>query len=159
MKRTKPNLTTPKYTRMKRYELHITRRRNWFDDDNDNSISLHEWKNFIKENKDLCLNNTFEAKLQNGQSFQFESEELAVWTGYSRSNPHGNQAWFNYWSGNISVKNPDDEIIYKMVTIAGKLNAKVQGTNGEVYSEKNFSRAQRKYYEANIPYKRWWRLW
>lgn len=145
---------------MQGYDLHITRRNNWFDDqDKDNSISFEEWRNFIREHEELRLNNTFNAKTESGELVQFESEELTMWTGYSRSNAHGNHAWFNYWSGNITVKSPDDEIIYQMITIANKLNAKVQGTRGELYNEKYFSRVQLKYYDAQKPYRRWWQIW
>lgn len=42
-------------------------------------------------------------------------------------------AWFDYYDGNIKVKNPDDEIIKKMYQISVTLNAKVQGEECEVY--------------------------
>ncbi|RFM28141.1 hypothetical protein [Deminuibacter soli] len=144
---------------MQRYELHITRRNNWYDDDSEKSITLDEWKTFIKENEDMHLDSTFEAKMQNGESFSFESLELTRWSGYSGSRTCGNHAWFNYWSGNITVKNPDDEIIYQMLNIARKLNAKVQGTQGEEYTETYFTRAQIRFFDANKPYRRWWHLW
>tara|TARA_R110002049_G_scaffold219075_3_gene390816 strand:+ start:7128 stop:7334 length:207 start_codon:yes stop_codon:yes gene_type:complete len=38
--------------------------------------------------------------------------------------------------GDISVKNPDSQIIEKMISIADKLKAQVQGEEGEIYDEK-----------------------
>src|SRR5947209_2956354 len=41
-----------------------------------------------------------------------------------------------YWyAGDISVKNPDPALIAKMVRLAGQLEARVQGDDGEIYGE------------------------
>jgi hypothetical protein len=42
-------------------------------------------------------------------------------------------AWFLYRKGYVTVKNPDEEILRKMWSIAQDLSAKVQGDDGEIY--------------------------
>lgn len=41
--------------------------------------------------------------------------------------------WLDWSEGNIHSKNPDDRLIDKMVEVAKRLNAKVQGDDGEIY--------------------------
>jgi hypothetical protein len=64
----------------------------------------------------------------------FEPKQgLAVWTAYSRHDESGNKAWFLCREGYVTVKNPDEEILRKMWSIAQDLSAKVQGDDGEIY--------------------------
>ena len=65
--------------------------------------------------------------------FLVERKGLSVWIKYSGDGLKGNHAWFDYREGNIVVKNPDDEIVNKMLDIAERLDAKVQGDDGEIY--------------------------
>lgn len=71
-----------------------------------------------------------------------ECEGLSVWVGYSGHTEYGNMAWFDYCEGNIKVKNPDQEILKKMLSMARPLGAKVQGEDSEVYDGKGQSRWQ-----------------
>jgi hypothetical protein len=42
-------------------------------------------------------------------------------------------AWIWHSQGNVVAKNPDDEILRKMLELAARLSAQVQGDKGELY--------------------------
>ncbi len=99
------------------YNLYITRRKYHFDEDGP-SISEEEWQTLVDSDPEL--------------SFRRDDDPLtANWNGDCRYP----DPWFAYSVdyGAIDTKNPDDAIVTKMIQIAAKLNAKVQGDDGEVY--------------------------
>ena len=96
------------------YDLHIIRRKHWFDEGN--NITSEEWLDIIKNDSELQL------KTEYGPFF-------AVWNGKSTLQ----DPWLNWSHGQIQTKNPDDALIDKMVSIANKLHAVVQGDDGELY--------------------------
>jgi hypothetical protein len=80
------------------------------------------------------------------------------------------QPWFDYGYGSISAKYPDDETIRKMLTIAEKLNAKVQSDDNEFYDEDYFKNKEKsivantaKQAPMQAPMqadkKPWWKFW
>ena len=106
------------------YDLYITRAAFWAENDND-SISPEEWLAIVADDPELTLNGD-----ENTPYF-------ARWSGKSvHSEP-----WLDWFHGNIYSKNPDQPIIQKMVEIANRLQAQVQGEEGEVYdgSEEGFT--------------------
>jgi len=143
------------------YDFHITRKSEWFDEEGD-EITLDEWREFVNSSPDMRLDGFAEAKTPGG-TLRVESEGLSVWTGYSGHEKDGNMAWFDYFKGNIKVKNPDDEIIKKMYQIAQALNAKVQGEECEVYGEDGQSNWQELKTEdetmRKTAFKKWWQFW
>ncbi|MEO9593743.1 hypothetical protein, partial [Rhodopirellula bahusiensis] len=74
-----------------------------------------------------------EVELPDGSTLRTENEGLAVWTEYPGNEDGGNQAWFDFRHHAIVVKNPDQDILTKMLEIAARLNAKVIGDEGEEY--------------------------
>ncbi|MEQ1905717.1 MAG: hypothetical protein ABL888_16130 [Pirellulaceae bacterium] len=100
------------------YNLYITRRHDWHDDAGP-SITCDEWMALITDDPELSL--------------KPESEGLyANWSGEcTYPDP-----WFAYNErlGAIDTKNPDEPIIQKMLDIAEKLHARVQGDDGEIYT-------------------------
>jgi len=114
------------------YDVHITRKRNWFDDEP--KITMAEWLAYLESDATMRLDGYAEATTPNGDTLRYENEGLAVWIGYSRHHPQQQIiAWFDFWKGDIAVKNPDEEIRRKMWLIAQVLDAKVQGDDGEIY--------------------------
>ena len=97
------------------YELHITRAGNWAENQDD-YIQAEEWLSLIETDAELTLN------IRNGPYF-------AMWSGTSEYD----QPWFDWSEGNIHAKYPDQMMLGKMLQIADKLRAKVQGDEGEEY--------------------------
>jgi hypothetical protein len=114
------------------YDVHITRKHDWFDEKGP-EISLAEWLAFVAADSEMRLDGYAETRMQDGSVFRTVQEGLSVWTTYSQHDESGNKAWFLYRKGYVTVKNPDDEILRKMWSIAQDLSAKVQGDDGEVY--------------------------
>ena len=115
------------------YDLHITRKEDWCDKDND--ISFDEWMSVVAADPEMRLDGYAEARLPDGKLLRTESPGLAVWTAWSHHGEDGNMAWFDIWKGNIEVKNPDEEVRRKMWRLAQVLKARVQGDDGECYDE------------------------
>ena len=106
------------------YDLHITRAAFWAENDDD-AISHEEWLAIVADDPELTLIG------------DEDMPYLARWSGKSvHSEP-----WLDWFHGNIYSKNPDQSIIQKMVEIANRLQAKVQGEDGEMYdgSEEGFT--------------------
>lgn len=115
------------------YDVHITRKRDWFEREQ-RGISLEEWASYIKSDPSMRLDGVARATAPSGDVIEMISPGIAVWTAYS-GHEDGRIAWFDLSrSGNVSVKNPDPEILGKMWQIAQALNAKVQGDEGEIYA-------------------------
>ncbi len=136
------------------YDVHITRRHDWFDPEGP-EISLEEWLAFVAADPEMRLDGHAETRLQDGSVFRTVQRGLSVWTAYSQHDDSGNMAWFLYRKGYITVKNPDEEIIRKMWSIAQALSAKVQGDDSEVYD----SSARASYPDTDLAGKPWWRFW
>jgi hypothetical protein len=96
------------------YDLHITRRDDWTDDGDD--ISDEEFVKYVQADKEFTYPG------ENG-------DDCADW----RSPKSGYQSWLCWSDGQIYTKNPEAELIDKMVAIARALHAEVQGDDGEVY--------------------------
>jgi hypothetical protein len=145
------------------YDLHITRKNNWFDDDDSRNILLQEWIQLVSNDSEMRLDNFAEATLPDSETLRLESEGLSVWTKYSGDGVNGNHAWFRYHKGTIVVKNPDEEIIQKMIEIAAKLHAKVQGDEGELYKPATDAAIKTTLVDDSkttvVDKKPWWKFW
>jgi len=97
------------------YDLHITRAEDWSMNDG-KWITPEEWLSAVREDTDLEIIS--------------ESEPyVAVWL----KDPSRTEFFFDWRKGNISTKNPTKSAIIKMEELARRLNAKVQGDDGETY--------------------------
>jgi hypothetical protein len=137
------------------YDIHITRKENWFDENDTNEITLNEWIDYIKSDNEMRLENQATAMNDNGFEVNYKSNGLAVWTSYSKSGLDNNNAWFDLRAGNVTVKNPDEEIRNKIINIANRLNAKVQGDDGETYDTKVITREN----PMTKDKRPWWKVW
>ncbi len=137
------------------YDIHITRKENWFDEDGVNEIKLNEWTSYIASDSEMRLEDQASSTNKIREGIKYKNNGLAVWTSYSKNGLEDNYAWFDYRAGNVTVKNPDEEIINKMIDIAGRVNAKVQGDDGETYEAKTSSMNKQ---GAQVK-RRWWQSW
>jgi hypothetical protein len=103
------------------YELNIIRKSNWDDHEEPSNISLDEWLSYASSDPELQRN-------------QKEGEGWFDWIAYPDPDPIG-LPWFDYYKGFISTKNPNFWVIQKLLAIAGALNAKVFGEEGEEYDQ------------------------
>lgn len=138
------------------YDVHITRRENWFDASPD--ISIEEWMAVVDGDADLRLDGFAEAATPARDQIRIENEGLCVWTAYSRHGINGNMAWLWHSHGNVMAKNPDVEIRRKMWTIAEELGAGVQGDEGEWYGPDG-EMLRHSSGQGAVPPKPWWRFW
>jgi hypothetical protein len=92
------------------YDFHITRRDNWYDEGAD--ISADEWLKYVESDPELSIDES------NGKYF-------AIWK----------EDWLDWQLGEIYTKDPRRNLVEKMIQIANRLNAKVQGDEGEVYTD------------------------
>jgi hypothetical protein len=83
------------------------------------NISREEWMRYATNDEELTT--SAEANL-----FQ--------WIGYPYIKERG-IPWFEFRDGYITTKNPDFDVIKKLLSIAQSLNAKVQGEEGEFYED------------------------
>lgn len=144
------------------YELHIVRNEDWFEEETGGGISFAEWQSLVDADDTMRMDGYAEVKLPDGSTLRTENKGLAVWTEYKGNVVGGNQAWFDFGDGTISVKNPDQEILTKMLEISEKLDAKVIGDDGEEYksptdlSAPETPSAQLLKADRSKP---WWRFW
>lgn len=114
------------------YNVYITRKENWHDEEGP-AISIEEWAAFIRSDPEMRLEVNAEPTVGNDGCPQIENSGVAVWTAYPSHENDGNMSWFYFANGNITVKNPDQEILKKMWSMAKTFSAKVQGDDGECY--------------------------
>lgn len=127
------------------YYLYITRRKNHFDEEGP-SITDGEWQSLVEADPELSFSND-----SNGPLF-------ATWNGDCKYP----DPWFDYSEryGCIDTKNPDEKIIAKMLEIAARLNAKVQGDDGEIYRTPTETYYEEDEQEPGSEVKRpWWKRW
>jgi hypothetical protein len=98
------------------YDLHITRKSDSADVEGPR-IDLSEWEAIVESEPELSLD---------------ASTRCDEWVFASFRGEEGALAWED---GQIHAKNPDHPLIIKMVAIANRLNAEVQGDDGEVYDD------------------------
>ena len=134
------------------YEVHITRADEWSDSEA-SPIALDEWIRYVDADDEMRLDGHADADLGDAGVLRYESAGLAVWTAYSGDGRDGNRAWFDHCDGRVDVKNPDEEILAKVVRIARALSARVVGDDGETYGDDSSGPAA----SAPEPKPPWWK--
>jgi hypothetical protein len=136
------------------YDIRITRNRD-FDSDQHEEIPLAEWLAVVDSDPEMERRERIETTLPDGQVLRIqESGPPVIWKGHT----DGGEVWFVYLRGEIAVKNPDSPFFIKMYNLASKLNAVLQGEEGEFYNEKGDVISPEKTANKNIK-KPWWRFW
>jgi hypothetical protein len=138
------------------YEVHITRKENWFDEGPE--ISLTDWLGVVRTDPEMRHDGFAEASVGNGSVLRVEDPSMAVWLAYPGHLEDGNKAWFWLSNGNVVTKNPDEAMLNKMLLIAYQLSAKVQGDEGEIYGANGEVTAEAKP-SPHPSRKPWWRFW
>lgn len=119
------------------YNVHITRKaESWAAGDAEAVISLAEWLAYVATDPEMQLDSQAGTPL-------FGLEEVlpaaaagrCVWLAYSKNGRAGNYAWFSHEEDRVTVRNPDEEILGKMLAVAQAFGARVQGDDGEYFDE------------------------
>ncbi|MBO9566571.1 MAG: hypothetical protein J7621_27605 [Niastella sp.] len=142
------------------YELHIVRRNNWDDLEEESSISLEEWLTYVQSDNELELTNGYLIRFPDVEPVFHNMPGFCYWTVYPKEVNH--KPSFSFGHGMISIKYPDDDIIRKMIAIANKLKARVEGDEGEFYDERYFDRKGEKAIEGSKKQAEstpWWKFW
>ena len=104
------------------YNVYITRKKDWADKGND--ISYQEWVAVIESDSELLFDDEKKLTMARwGKGLGYDDP----WLCWSRLSGQSEADGF------IETKNPDQRLIEKMIQIAEKLGATVQGDNGEIY--------------------------
>jgi hypothetical protein len=143
------------------YELHIIRREHWETLETSN-ISLDEWLNYVKSDKELELTNGYSIKI--GSEIVFRNRPgFCEWKTDQSKKEFIPRPWLSYHKGSIDTKNPDPPTIRKMMQIAAAIGAKVQGDDGEFYTEEYLRQMKiTEKQESSIRAKEnksWWKFW
>jgi hypothetical protein len=156
-RRVGPGYELPWRARQTGYDLHITRKENWFDPSP--GFSLEDWLAYVEGDPELRHDGFAEAALNGGKVLRVEQKGLCVWTAYS-GGERGNDLCWLAWSGsdNIDAKNTDPEIRRKMWSIAEHLGARVQGDDGEFYGPEGEPIAAIAPASSTAKHP-WWRFW
>ena len=143
------------------YDLHIVRRNDFENYEEDSNISLEEWLAYVQTDNELELTNGYQIKIPGVENSFQNVPGFCNWSGHS-TKVNDDKPWFDYGHGTISAKYPDDETIKKMIAIADKLNSRVQGDDGEFYDENYFINKNSQATKDTIQradYKPWWKFW
>ncbi len=151
------------------YNLHITRSEEWFEENQENPITLEEWYAIVAADPELVLNERGYSVSDTEESNSKPNKGFTDW----KKHPKEELTWFDYSEGTIYTKNPDYVTIFKMLELAGQLNSFVIGDDCEKYQMKgneiivmkdDGTSSVLEYFEHNpyqyiVPKKPWWRFW
>ena len=97
------------------YNVYVTRADDWSRNEGA-EISGDEWLRLVHSDAELTI------YAANGRFF-------ALWDGKSELV----DPWIDWLAGNLYTKNPDRALLRKLLEIASRLGARVQGDEGEEY--------------------------
>jgi hypothetical protein len=97
------------------YQLHITRASDWVNS-NELPITISEWLKLVRTDSELVQDSRY-------------GSHFVRWLGST-----DRARWLEWSEGRINTAYPDGALLKKLVAIAERLGAKVQGDGGEVYS-------------------------
>lgn len=130
------------------YELSIKRK------DENNKITKEQWAEYMKIDSDFEPIEEYSTEFNEGDTLTIAIPNPGLWKSDKGEVP------FTFYEeyGEITVKNPNNSIIEKMVLISNKLNAIVEG---EIYDDNYlkdiFSNPSNR--NSSSVDKKWWQFW
>ena len=94
-----------------------------------NKITVEEWKSYLNSDSEFKSIEDYSATLGDGKILTVSTPNAGLWKAVKGEVPFT----FSEKCGWITVKNPENWIIEKMISIANKLDAVVLGEEGEKY--------------------------
>jgi hypothetical protein len=145
------------------YELHIIRKSDYGNEEEDSAITLSEWLEYVSSDEELQLKGGYQMNIPNVDTSWKESPGYCIWTAHPGEAT--DTIWFDYFNGVISTKYPDDYTIKKMIAIAKVLEGRVYGDDNEWYDD-NFTVTSGKADDeedesmsGDHKKKAWWKFW
>ncbi len=138
------------------YELHIIRKNDLEDFDEESNIGLDEWLAYIDTDPDLVITTTYMIKDRANPGKVMPAPGYCDWLAHPTNRDPNGLPWLAYFGGAIISKYPDEALVHKMVAIAKVLGGCVQGDEGEFYD---------KTYQEQLPVplqpakRPWWKFW
>lgn len=118
------------------YEVHITRKATGWDDRGDPAtISLAEWQAYAADDPEMQVDALLNTTNRTDAPTNWELTGASIWVPYSKNGRGGRYARFAHQGDGITVEDPDEEILTKMLAVAHALGARVQGNDGEYFDE------------------------
>jgi hypothetical protein len=118
------------------YDVHITRKAVSWDDATDvAAISLAEWKEYVTNDPEMQVDGLRNPTSHADALTDWELTGASIWAAYSKNGRADYYARFSYQDGYVTVSQPDEEILGKMLAVAHALQARVQGEDGEYFDE------------------------
>lgn len=145
------------------YSVTVVRKNNWEDIDEESNITLEEWLQYIDTDKELQRPSESSLTDYNGEYYR-QKPGYCEWTSHSTYKEPFARPWFDYYNGQITSENVDDETMLKMIAISDYLGGKVQGQDGEVYTDDDFMKIRAtsdtvSSLQPKIDKKPWWKFW
>ena len=106
------------------YSLYIHRRENWFDEGEDLSISYDEWNALAAADEALDV-----------VGFSENLHTNIIHESFEMIDPIGNKVVFHWSAGAIEIEGASEASVPKIFRSISKLDAKLQGDDGEFYRE------------------------
>lgn len=104
------------------YDLHIVRTDDWLDA-NQNPIRRSELEAVVAADPELTLDEDQFISMS-GRNGRTNRYPIVLWNG---------EPAFWWYEDQILCSSPDDSLVKKLIEVAGKLNARVIGDEGESY--------------------------
>lgn len=93
-------------------------------------LELGQWQQILASDAELQVQATAQISLITGETVSLKNEGMAVWTAYPQAKTKG-PALFYFQKGRVVANNADTAILHKLLSLAGKMKAKVVGGAGE----------------------------
>jgi hypothetical protein len=101
------------------YDIYITRAAAWWGENAGSEIPESEWDAVVGSDPELRPSTPSDV---------YYSRGLVLWSGANYEGP-----WLSWRRGNVYSKNPNALMLGKMLALAERLHARVQGDDREVY--------------------------
>ena len=99
------------------------------------SVAISRRSDPFDESGPAIEKDEWQAIANSSTDFQFSADAIYLWTGNAAAVPIA----FEWWDGQVEVKNPDAVTIARMKQLARKMNATVFSETGEVFNEAGHS--------------------
>ncbi len=130
------------------YEINIRR------EDESNKLTKGEWRDYVDTDPEFKAIEEFSAEVEDG-TLTIPTPDGGIWKSDKGNIP------FTFYEkyGEVTVKNPDNWVIEKMISIANSLDSVVIGEEGEIYDEQYLSEPHVNPADRVAIEKKWWEFW